>query len=650
LDALQKYDAAHPDAFNARADIDPDGAGVGAAYTAWNGFSFERTRRFGGDWDWCYAPFKRTGDIYGRDQFWNYASARPIPATEAKMTPQEFRANRLDKFNKGAVAGAAMLFYVPAFVYCEENLAKEQYPGAIVYKPDGKYAVYFDHPWVTGHDNEVMVYPWGNKFSAQSQQDARDVMKENPLSGFAYDVLNGGQPFRGTGMKESPRRAFNTDGEYADISVGIAKMMDFTRGLEKDGKKMALVGNPTGNTRAFLVTRCDSAMFEQPPYKTLNELIPLRYAMGHKPLTWWDDWGIAGMIDWKKMTPQEIRDAYRGVADYVRLASYRYGGYPSPRLVYGVPAIAHELPLLKEVLSQGWQAVPAVRAANGTLPDYIWPARYGSGVGAFITIGNAGREAWSGQIVIDDDYLGANNFLFVNEDGTPLSQSMNGRTTVLNVQIPAHQTLVLRAVTEVSRFAQGNANVSWKDDGAQGQLTIESTFTPNQTAAPRAGWEAAGHQGNAWNFTSSYFTSPTAIIQSFPFFGNNKDAIIVLPTDPSPQETWAAEHIQQYFQFWGKNGATPAQDITLKIISGLAPRTAGQPLIYVGESLQKIHTNGMVLQVGGSQHISLKDATIQLLDTLDQKYFYCGVFPSGGEESGEADAIKKAGLAGKLLE
>lgn len=649
LDALQKYFSAHPDAFTARTNIDQRAAGVGAAYTAWNGNSFERTRRFGGDWDWCYAPFKRTGDIYGRPQFWDYQSARPIPPADAKLTPEEYRANRLKRFQAGDAAGAAMLFYVPAFIYAEESLAKEQYPGAIVYKTDGKYAVYFDRPWVTGHDNEVMIYPWANKFSQQSQQDARDVAKENPISGFAYDVLNGGYPFRGTGMKESPRRAFNADGEYVDLSVGVAKMMDFTRSLEKDGRKMGLVGNPTGNTRAFLVARCDSAMYERPPYKSLNELLPLRYAMGHKPLTWWDDWGIASMIDWKNMTPDEIKSAYLGVADYVRLSSYRYGGYPSPRLVEGVPSIAHDLPLLKEVVTSGWQAVPAARAANGELPDYIWPARYGSGVGSFITIGNASHENWSGQIVIDNDYLGADNYLFVNEDGTSLSQNMNGRTTVINVQIPSHQTLVLRAVSEVSRFAQGSATVSWKDNGANGQLSIESTFTPSKPIAPRAGWNEISVSGKTWNFDSTYFDSPVAQIQNFPFFGGVKNALIVLPTDPSPEETWAAEHIQQYFQFWGKNGIKPAQDIMLQIISGLAPRDADQPLIYVSDSLKKIHTKGMVLQVGKSENVSLKEATIQLLDTLDPKYFYNGAFPRGGEEAGEADMIKKAGLAGGLL-
>ncbi|MEO6909286.1 MAG: hypothetical protein ABI210_15500, partial [Abditibacteriaceae bacterium] len=356
-----------------------------------------------------------------------------------------------------------------------------------------------------------------------------------------------------------------------------------------------------------------------------DQLLLSHYAMGQKPILW--------------PNTQETENDNPDTA-LMLLESYRYGGYPSLQMVEVVPAIADKLPLLKEVVSSGWQPVPATRAINGDLPDFIWSARYGREVGSFITLGNASSDNWSGQIIIDDDYLGANNYLFVNEDGTPLSQSMNGRTTVINVQIPARKTLVLRAVSEVSRFAQGGATVSWKDDGAKGQLTIESTFTPTKVIAPRTGWTQTSVSGNVWNFDSAYFESPVTDIQNFPFFGSTKNALIVLPTDPSPDETWATQHIQQYFQFWGKNGIKPAQDITLKIISGLAPRDADQPLIYVGEVLQKIHTKGIVLQVGKTDTVSLKDATIHLLDALDKKYFYSGNLPRGDEEKGNADAIK----------
>jgi hypothetical protein len=648
LDALQSYYNAHPAAFSARAEIAPDAAGVGAAYTAWGLQSFERTRRFGGDWDWCYSPFRRTGDIYGRPQFWDYQPARPITDPLRKLPIEEFHAARREKFKKGRAAGAAMMFYVPAFIYCEENLAKEQYPGAIVYNPGGKYAVYFDRPWVTGHDNEVLMYPWANNFSKQSQEDARAVTEENDISGFAYDVLNAGYAFRGEGMQQSPRRAFDDKGEYVDLSIGVAKMMDFTRSLEKGGRKMALVGNPTGNTRAFLVARCDSAMYERPPYKALKELVPLRYAMGHKPLTWWDDWGISGMVNWREMSPAEIRAAYLGAADYVRLISYRWGGYPSPRLVEGVPSIARELPLLKEVILKGWQAVPAVRAASGVLPSTLWPARYGTGVGSFITLSNAGREAWSGRIAVDSDYLGARNYLFADVQGRALSQTLQGRTTIIEARIPSHQTLVLRAVAAPPANAKGAANVQWTNDGAKGQLKIDAKFPLGEIRAPRDGWQKT--KGD--EFTSRYFSSPAADILAFPFLGEDKTAAIVLPPNASPEEEWAAQRLQDYFAFWGKNGygIAPPRAADLKIVradNGSTPDAKTPAILISGDG--KIQREGNVLRVRSDAKTTLREATLQLLALLDKKYWFAGTFPRGGEEAGEAEMIQKADLAGKLL-
>src|SRR5690606_11031418 len=133
-----------------------------------------------------------------------------------------------------------------------------------------------------------------------------------------------------------------------------------------------------------------------------------------------------------------------------RLASYRYGASFTIRWSNGAPQISKMLPLLKEVISQGWQAVPAVRGVNDKLPGSIWTARYGNDLHSFITLGNAENTAWNGKIIIDNDYLGSSNYLFISgAAGKVLSQSVQDRTTVLQVQIPARDTLVLRAVAAV---------------------------------------------------------------------------------------------------------------------------------------------------------------------------------------------------------
>jgi len=306
-----------------------------------------------------------------------------------------------------------------------------------------------------------------------------------------------------------------------------------------------------------------------------------------------------------------------------------------------VPKIMRMLPLLKEVISQGWQAVPAVRGANGDLPDDIWPARYGGDLGSFITIGNAGKTPWQGQIAIDNDYLGTSNYLFADVDGKVLSQNVKGRATLLQISIPAHETLVLRAVAAIPANVIGDATISWNDDGANGILNIKSTLTPTKVLSPRDGWKLAKHDGQNWNFDSLYFASPLTDILDFPFFQNGRAATIIAVT---PNEMKDAKCLQEYFVFWGKQGITPARNINLPIITS-GTGSFPNPIIVLGSPKtarkfvpsSKTDPNGRVLQVGN---------VMQLLNALDQKYFYYGTINPG--PSG-ADILKKADFPGNVM-
>ena len=642
LDALQKYFSAHPDDFTPRKNIDPRAAGVGdgsivrGALSGGVDYAAEIGRRFHVDWDWVYAPFKRTGDIYGREQFWNYETARPSDAWRNKgKTAADYHATRRQMYDDLDNTGIAGASYVPSFLYSEIGLAKEQYPNAIIYNPDGSYYKEYTTPWVTGPDNEVMMYPWGNKFAQQSMADVKQLVAENDVPAFGYDIYAGGVPYRGAGMKESPRRAFDDNGEYADTSVAIAKMADFTRSLTKNGKETGLVGNATDGTRPFLVARADSLMFEQPPYYHASDFIALRYAAGHKLITIWNPWRLVNLLKWQDMTPEQLREAYHGAADYLRLTCYRYGSFPSPRWAYGVPKIMRMLPLLKEVISEGWQAVPAVRGANGDLPDDIWPARYGGDLGSFITIGNAGKTPWQGQIAIDNDYLGTSNYLFGDVDGKVLSQNVKGRATFMQISIPAHETLVLRAVAAIPAKVIGDATLSWNDDGANGTLNIKSTLTPTKVLSPRDGWKLAKHDGQNWNFNSLYFASPLKDILDSPFFSEMSTAQIVLPENASAQDQQNAKRLQEYFVFWGKQNTNPAHDINISIVKYSEDFAATKPVIFL--NAQKTKRIGNALSVGN---------VTQLLNALDQKYFYYGTMNPG--PSG-ADVLKKADFPGNVM-
>lgn len=642
LDALQKYFSAHPADFSPRKNIDPRAAGVGdgsfgrsALQTSVEN-AYEIARRFHFDWDWVYAPFKRTGDIYGREQFWNYNTARPSDAWRNKgKTAADYHATRHQMYDDLDQAGIAAASYVPSFLYSEIGLAKEQYPDAIIYNPDGSYYKEYTTPWVTGSDNEVEMYPWGNKFAAQSMADVKQLVAENNIPAFGYDIYAGGVPYRGVGMKESPRRAFDDKGEYVDTSVAIAKMADFTRSLTKNGRETGLVGNATTESRPFLVARADSLMFEQPPYYHASDFTALRYAAGHKLITIWNPWRLVNLLKWQDMTPEQLREAYHGAADYLRLTCFRYGSFPSPRWASGVPQIMRMLPLLKEVISQGWQAVPAVRGANGDLPDDIWPARYGNDLGSFITIGNANKTPWQGQIAIDNDYLGASNYLFVDVNGKVLSQTVKARTTLSQVQIPAHETLILRAVAAIPANDSGDATVAWNDNGANGTMNIKSTLTPTKVLSPRDGWSLISHNAQNWNFHSFYFSSPLKDILDFPFFNATSAAQIILPQNASAQDQQDAKHLQEYFAFWGKQGMNPSRNIQLSILPYSQKRDSALPIIHLDASTTRREQNSLYVS-----------NVTQLLNALDQKYFYYGTMNPGPNG---ADILKKADLPGNVL-
>jgi hypothetical protein len=649
LDALQQYYAAHPAAFTARTNIDPRAAGVGGSrpYLALAEGAplraFEETRRYGGDWEWFYAQFRRTGDIYVREKFWDFKPARPFNSYRSLASAKVFRDTRHRTLEEINAAGAATAFYVPAFLYAEEQLAEQEYSGAIIRKPDGSYWRHYKTPWVTYSDNEILMYPWGNKFAQQSMKDARQLVAENNVPAFGYDIMAGGALFRGEGMKQSPRRAFDADGKYVDSAVAIAKMADFTRSLENNGRKVGLVGNITNEGRPFLVTRSDTLMAEQPAYFYPEALTALRYAAGHKMITIWSAWRLPDLLKTDEMTPEQLREAYQGAADYTRLAAYRYGAYPSAMWHNGVPEITRMSTQLKEVIAQGWQAVPAVRAATGVLPASIWTARYGTGLGSFITLGNAEKTAWDGQIVIDNDYLGNSNYLFVGADGKPLAQTVRGRTTAVQVQIPAKETLVLRAVAAVPATAPGAATVAWKDNGASGVLNVEGALPAVGVLPPRSGWSAPTRAGQNWNFQSKYFASPVAELREFPFFDETRTAQIVLPEKPSADEEWVAQRLHDYFVFWGKEELTPAREIELSIVRGEKNADATRPKIIIGGTAKTIRCAGNTLFVGGD---SIRETALQLMAALDEKYFYTGTLPAKGRD---AEALKKAGLAGKAL-
>jgi hypothetical protein len=428
-------------------------------------------------------------------------------------------------------------------------------------------------------------------------------------------------------------------------------MMDYTRNLERNGTKMALVANPSGLVRSFEVARADAAMYERPPYLNLDFLKAHRLALGHKPLAWWDDWGLSEMLRWEEMSGEEIRQAYLGARDYVLLSSLAYGGAPTYRMAVGTPKLIRWLKPLRRILRAGWQPVTGVLPTKETL----WPARYGTGLGAYVTIGNQSRENFKGQIQIENDVLGSENYLFAAHDGRALRQSVSGRITTIDVEIAAHEPLVLQAVARLAPDARGVATLSWRSDGAHGAVTVDGALSPLGVLPPH-GEDAEAkvvHSKNQWTWSSPIFATDFEKLRAFSFFDDSgATSTIVLPQNAAPDEEWAAMRLQEYFNFWGRKGLTPARKIEIPIVRGDAPENGN--LIFVGgenKNAAPVKLQGTRLTIAGKTPAQTRAATLAFLDALDEKYFYVGQFPVSGEDAkGESAALKKAGIAGGILD
>ncbi|MBM3888341.1 MAG: hypothetical protein FJ388_04365, partial [Verrucomicrobia bacterium] len=219
LDALQAYYDEFPTWFRAAEGVDLRVTGGGATYWCWHRDSPEMCRRFFGDWEWCYAPFRRTGDWVGREELWDYQPARPF-AKERAVPREEFLAKRAEQFERGKRCNVAMLFYLPANIWCEIQLAKERYKDAIVLREDASgtpQPMESHRPWVTGHDDELIVFPWATSFADACMRDMRQLAAELDIAGFAFDTANGGIPYRGPGVARCPGRAWDERGPFVDL-------------------------------------------------------------------------------------------------------------------------------------------------------------------------------------------------------------------------------------------------------------------------------------------------------------------------------------------------------------------------------------------------------------------------------------------------
>jgi len=666
-EAFEAYYDSFPSFFVARPDVDPRASLGSAIYAAWpaSNWSPEVTRRLYGGWDWCYAPFRRTGDIVGRPELWDYKSARPIDKTRS-LPRDQYLKWRAERFADGARrCDVGMMFYIPSQVWCEETLARDRYADALTTDPKAK--VYFDTPWVTGHDNELRMFPRMTSFGDQSLKDLADVARTLDLSGFAFDTAGDGCRYLGPTLPKLPHRAWDDQvGVYCDESIAVTALMDYVHTLKKDGRTLAVVANPMSYGTFASCAHCDSAMLEANPWNGTRESGDrLRWKMGHKTLVWWEGYGLEDFVDPDTVTKEQLTRVYQGLADFTLLQSLRVGYIPPPLFTNGVARLVRWLPAIVECVQTGWQPVPAAR-----VPEPLWSSRYGTGLSTILAVAHETGELVNGDVTVENKRLGGNVLLFSGYGSAEMTNRIVKGETVIPLNVPVRTPVLLRAQMSITPaaglreakveagmgIAGGVLNAELSGSGAatlhvrvpEGMCVASAIVGGRAVACTPTGdikLTLKPQTNLTVTFASKLFALKDDDLLEYALIESGKPYVtLVIPPGASETARHAAFRLQEYFRYWTGHVQQPPAEVLLPIVEegqtvhGAMVRfslTPGKPV--------RVAFDRANLVISAPDDQALLAATFQLLRALDRRYWFPGRLPATVLNA-------RVGLAGTVVE
>jgi len=691
-EAFEAYYESFPASFRAHPDVDPRANLGGAQYVTWPAreWSPEIARRLYCGWDWCYAPFRRTGDIACRPELWDYEPARPFDKTRA-LPRDDYLSWRHKTLTDGSGrCDVAMMFYIPSQIWCEERLARDKYSEALTTDPKAK--TYFDTPWVTGHDNELRVFPLGTSFADQSRKDLEELAAYLPISGFAFDTAGDARRYTGPALPTLPYRAWDDQFDaYCGENVAIAALMDYVHGIKRDGRPLAVVANPMSNGCYSACFRADSAMLEANPWAgTRTQCDRLRWKMGHKTLVWWEGYDLEDFVDANTVAAEQLTEVYKGLADFTLLQSLRVGYIPPPAYTPGVARLVRWLPAIVECVQAGWEPVPAAR-----VPEPLWSSRYGKGLGTLIAVAHETGEPVQADAMIENTRLGMPTpgpgfpmmpgtpssetpasdvaYLFSTYQGDELSNTVRDGETGVSLEVPVRTPVLLRAQLAVRpERAVRQAEVHYTGDATR--ATLETTLSGSGAVhvdirvPPGMSVSAARVDGvsvpcNQWGqlgglevtigertrlsveFTSSTLALSQEQLFAYPFVRDGRPACtLVVPRGASEAERHAAFRLQEYFRYWYGRATDPPSEVLLPISE--EGREVRGPRVTFRAAIDlpaRVSLQGEELTVSGPHDGSLLPLTLALLRALDARYWTAERLPA-------TPLNRRVELAGKVID
>ncbi|MGE5530762.1 MAG: hypothetical protein ACM3VW_01425, partial [Bacteroidota bacterium] len=453
--AWEAYQQAFPKSFSPTPGVCDNIWGASAEYMTWiTNPDIEPFHRLHVTWDWCYTPFKRVGDAYGREDEWDYkplatsfdarhngmlgSSDYPI----SKKTAVGFRADRQRYFDQYGLDHGLMSYNLVHWV--EKQLALEKFADSVVVDPDFKTEL---SSWCRYHDVELSTMPFGGSYEKRIVGDMERLAQELPMTGFALDVFLNRERNHSDYVNTTslPGRAWDDNGVYQDMGIAMAQLADRLHQVklqDRPFERIALVGG--NGTTGF---HTDATLYELTFYGRDKKNYPLwRMSMGQKPGVIWQGWDIPSILpQWERMSRHDFLKAFWGITDYTRLKCFQWGIFPTYSNLIGVDRFQKDMPLLVGLIKQGWHPLAPVQVKLGE-KAYAWPSRYGSGASNTIIIGSPNETAVpNAAIAVDNRHLGSANSLYTSRGGEPLTQRVQGRQTLLTADLPRRDILMLRS-------------------------------------------------------------------------------------------------------------------------------------------------------------------------------------------------------------
>lgn len=610
--------------------------GAHSYYSAWKAPkpSRELQRRRFANIEWAYTPWKRPGDIFGHEKYWDYQPSAPFVRNfntlyngeyfdYDKMRPDEFHKRRKALFDKYGRDFGYCFYLCPA--WCEHTLAKQFFPDALKLDLDKSLPRELGR-WTTLNHREYAVLPMWSDYGKFLEESLRKVYDQIHPVGFAIDGGGCGVYYRGKATTDPsiPERAWDAKGIFLDESAAVDRMVEYIHSLNKENPPIAWKNGLGKSDYMMLETSIFNPFFRQ-------WMPHMRYMMGQRPVSvhspgYLFDETIPG---WQNMSREQFDAAFSRLADHVVFTDFEYGFTQCYSTRNGNPRSIYSQPELLECMRLGWQALTPVETDAGD--RYIYRSRFGRGADTILFYGNPWEEPWTLHFKVDNTALLGGVCLFVRKmrDHATLTQKYQAPDTVFQDTLPSRDPALYEAVIALSQAPDGlGAVVSSRKDLNRILYTIEldnarafkASITPRRIMRYSPQVLVNGGQPTGTiparakitvEYRSKYFDMTFAKLDSFPWLKSR----VVLPENPNADERAVAERIDEYFSFLGKK--MDGNEGTVRI--SVRPGKVSRMDIKDGELLFQAEN-------GDDARARLKD----LMQAMDRQFPYFVREPYGG--------------------